>query len=312
MQPERAFLDSGGPFAHTAVAYGSDSGLLGLLQPLIAGALREGRRVLVVTGERALDLVGDAFGADTRLIDRRPAEEWYTHPTRTLAAFHDYVRQRERPLVIGEPVWSGWTERQVREWIRYESVLNAAFAGVPVSMWCLYDETPALDHVLRTHPTELTGAGLRRSDRYVPPERFTLPGDDLPLPDAPPSAVVTHFTLDELGRLRALVTDHASRAGLGRDLISSLVLSVSEMAANSVEHGAGHGRASIWTAGGEIVCEIADSGGGDLDVPLPGYLPPEPGSPRGYGLWISRQLCDLVQVRGVGGELRVRLHITLD
>ncbi|MFF3439839.1 anti-sigma factor RsbA family regulatory protein [Streptosporangium sp. NPDC002721] len=312
MQPERAFLDSGGPFAHTAVAYGSESGFLRRVQPLIAGALRESRRVLVVTSERGLDLVGDAFGSDARLIDRHPAEKWYAHPTRTLAAFHDYVRQRERPLVIGEPVWSGWTERQAREWVRYESVLNAAFAGVPVSLWCLYDESLALDHVPRTHPTELTGAGLRRSDRYVSPERFELPGDDLPLPDPPPAAVVTDFTLEELGRLRALVTDHARRVGMRRDLVASLVLSVSEMAANSVEHGAGHGRATIWTSGGEIVCEISDSGGGELDVPLPGYLPPEPGSPRGYGLWISRQLCDLVQVRGVDGELRVRLHMALD
>ncbi|WP_436760145.1 anti-sigma factor RsbA family regulatory protein [Streptosporangium sp. V21-05] len=312
MQPERAFLDSGGPFAHTAVAYGSDSDFLRLVQPLIAGALREGRRILVVAGERGLDLIGDAFGTDTRLIDRRLADRWYAHPTRTLAAYHDYIRQRERPLVLGEPVWSGWTERQSREWIRYESVLNAAFAGIPVSLWCLYDETLALDHVPRTHPAELSDAGLRRSDRYVSPERFALPGDGLPLPGPPPSAVVTGFTLEELGRLRALVTDHAHRVGMRRDLVASLVLSVSEVAANSVEHGAGHGRATIWAAGGEIVCEIADSGGGDLDVPLPGYLPPEPGSPRGYGLWISRQLCDLVQVRGVDGELRVRLHMALD
>ncbi|GAA3418584.1 MEDS domain-containing protein [Streptosporangium vulgare] len=169
MQPERAFLDSGGPFAHTAVAYGSDSGFLRLVQPLIAGALREGRRILVVAGERGLDLIGDAFGTDTRLIDRRPSGKWYAHPTRTLAAFHDYIRRRERPLVLGEPVWTGWTERQAREWIRYESVLNAAFAGIPVSLWCLYDETLALDHVPRTHPTELSDAGLRRSEPAMSP-----------------------------------------------------------------------------------------------------------------------------------------------
>ncbi|GAA3418581.1 hypothetical protein [Streptosporangium vulgare] len=44
----------------------------------------------------------------------------------------------------------------------------------------------------------------------------------------------------------------------------------------------------------------------------PAISRPSPGSPRGYGLWISRQLCDLVQVRGVDGELRVRLHMALD
>jgi anti-sigma regulatory factor (Ser/Thr protein kinase) len=93
-------------------------------------------------------------------------------------------------------------------------------------------------------------------------------------------------------------------------LVTSLVISVSEIAANSVEHGAGFGTITMWNDGGELICEIADPGGA-LDDPLPGYIPPEPESPRGYGLWISRQLCDLVELRAEGGVLRVRLHLSL-
>ena len=58
--------------------------------------------------------------------------------------------------------------------------------------------------------------------------------------------------------------------------------------------------------------DLAELNGGALDDPLPGYIPPEPESPRGYGLWISRQLCDLVELRAEGGVLRVRLHLSME
>ncbi|MBB5963116.1 anti-sigma factor RsbA family regulatory protein [Planomonospora venezuelensis] len=309
MQPERASVDSG-PFAHTAVAYGSDEDFLRLVPDLVVEGLREGRRVLVVTCERKLDLLGGALGEDARRIDRRSSERWYAHPARTLAAYHDYVRRRERTTIIGEPRWSRWTGRQTLEWLRYESVLNTAFAGLPAAVWCLYDRATAPADILRTHPRHLNAHGVVPGGLYVPPERFALPGDESPFAEPPASASVAGFTRERLAWLRRTVGERARRAGMDRDLVASLVLSVSELAANTVEHGAGHGRVTLWREADGFVCEVADPGGG-LDDPLAGYRPPEPESQRGYGLWISRQLCDRVEIRSTPGLLRIRLYMPL-
>jgi anti-sigma regulatory factor (Ser/Thr protein kinase) len=94
------------------------------------------------------------------------------------------------------------------------------------------------------------------------------------------------------------------------DVIASLVLCVAEISANSVEHGAGYGTVSVWTRDNELICEVADPGGG-FEQPYPGYLPPEEGSLRGYGLWIARQLSDLMEVRTREGISRIRLHMTI-
>ncbi|MFI0419335.1 anti-sigma factor RsbA family regulatory protein [Spongiactinospora sp. 9N601] len=315
MQPERALFRSGS-FAHIAAPYGSDESYLRLVLPLVGEALREGHDILVVTGQPMLDLLAEMLGEDAARVDRRLKTTWYTHPARTLTAYHEYAEPwaKRQTLLVGEPVWLGRKERDIREWIRYEAAINLAFADAPIVALCLYDEraTPpqVLEDAMRAHPWTLNGNGLDLSRGYVPPQHFLLSGDELPFPEPPPSRVVVAFTPRDLGRVRQVVAAAGEGAGLDRDTVGSLVLSVSEIAANTVEHGGGSGSVAIWTAGSELICEIADPGG-RLDLPLPGFLPPRPESPRGYGLWISRQLCDLVETRHTAGVLRVRLHMIL-
>ncbi|MCK2212691.1 sensor histidine kinase [Actinomadura sp. ATCC 31491] len=293
--------------------YDSDDAFLRLTVPRVRAALTEGRRVLVITRKERLGLLADALGRDAGHIDGRAADSWYGHPYRTLAASHEYTRGR-RTLVIGEPVWAGRSERETRELIRYESMVNAALVNASAVLLCLYDlrtvPPAALEYHEVNHPLLLGGDGETPSTRFVPPQELVLSGDLAPLPEPGPGAVTLRFTGRELKRLRHGVGEWARTAGLAADLVTSLVISVSEIAANSVEHGAGHGTITMWNADGELICEIADPGGA-LEDPLPGYIPPEPESPRGYGLWISRQLCDLVELRAEGGVLRVRLHLSL-
>lgn len=294
--------------------YDSDESFLDLAVPRVRAALTEGRRVLVITSARKLDLLTAALGHDAGRIDSRVSTAWYGHPYRTLAAYHEYTRGR-RTLVIGEPSWEGRSRREITEMIRYESVVNAALGGASAVMLCLYDlrrvPPDVLEYNAVNHPLLLGADGEATSTSFIPPHELVLNDDRVPLPEPGPGAVTIRFTARELRRLRQSVGDYARAAGMDRNLITSLVISVSEIAANSVEHGAGYGAITMWVSDGELICEIADPGGA-LDDPLPGYIPPEPESPRGYGLWISRQLCDLVELRAEGGVLRVRLHLSLE
>ncbi|WP_113701025.1 sensor histidine kinase [Nonomuraea lactucae] len=312
MRPGRPRPD-GEPLRHVAVPYDSDEDFLLLVLPEVRRALAGGRRVLVVTCTANLRLLSDALGRDAGRIDSRISASWYAHPHRTLAAYHEYTVGR-RTLIVGEATWAGRGEREIREWIRYESVLNAALGGTAARMLCPYDRRKVPEEVIAqvavTHPVTLGMAGEAASGAFVQPHELVLNGDHAPLPDPSGNVESVRFTAPELKRLRHTVGDYARAAGMERDLIASLVLSVSEIAANSVEHGAGHGLIRMWVNGRELVCEIAEPGGA-LDDPLPGYIPPEPESSRGYGLWISRQLCDHVELRAEDGTLRVRLHMRL-
>ncbi|MFI6919698.1 anti-sigma factor RsbA family regulatory protein [Nonomuraea spiralis] len=299
---------------HVAVPYDSDRAFLDLVVPRVRAALDEDRRVLVINRPSRLALLAEALGGDARRIDSRPSSAWYGHPHRMLAAYHEYTRGRPT-LVVGEPVWTGLSEPRVQDLIRYDSVINAALAAAPLVMMCLYDQRhvpePVRELTPVVHPLLLGAGGETASSLFVEPHDLVLDGDHAPFPEPGPGAHTVRFTARELKRLRQTVGDYARTAGMDRNLISSLVLGVSEVAANSIEHGAGFGTITMWVEGRELVCEIADPGGA-LDDPLPGYIPPEPESPRGYGLWISRQLCDRVRLRHEGGVSRVRLHLSLD
>ena len=56
----------------------------------------------------------------------------------------------------------------------------------------------------------------------------------------------------------------------------------------------------------ELLCEVHDDG--PLADPLPGLRAPHPSDPRGRGLWIARQLCDLLHVWGDDAGTHVRIR----
>lgn len=79
---------------------------------------------------------------------------------------------------------------------------------------------------------------------------------------------------------------------------------------NALTHGQGKGAVRVWNERDELVCEVEDHGPGMAD-PDAGLLQPDPGIPRGRGLWIARQLCEHVEVETATAGTRVRLHVQL-
>jgi anti-sigma regulatory factor (Ser/Thr protein kinase) len=110
--------------------------------------------------------------------------------------------------------------------------------------------------------------------------------------------------------VRALVRNAATAAGLAPARVAEVVLAAHEVAMNALTHGQGKGAVKVWNAGDELVCEVEDHGPGMLD-PDAGLSLPDPSNSRGRGLWITRQLCDLVEVESAPAGTRVRLHVSL-
>jgi anti-sigma regulatory factor (Ser/Thr protein kinase) len=130
----------------------------------------------------------------------------------------------------------------------------------------------------------------------------------LPLP-SPTNGAMYHTYRSDLSQVRALVRQHAREAGLPDGRATDLMLAVSEVAANTLRHTRSSGTLTIWHNADEIVCEIHDEG--VITDPQVGRRKPAPDANGGHGLWIVRQVCDLVELNSDGNGTTVRMHMAL-
>lgn len=302
---------------HLVLAYDTDTRFVEVAGPFVEAGLGTGERVLVVSTAHNIDLLRHALGPDSAgTVDFAEADRWYRAPTRSLAAYHHYAGEHpgRRVRIIGEPGWAGCSRGELIEWQRQEAAANVVCAGLRLTLLCPYDTRvvapDVVEHALRTHP-ELAGTRVARPNvDYVRPERADAEFSAAPLPEPPGAAATLDFGRQPLSALRDFVLSRARGAGLGRDRADELVIAANEMVTNVIRHGGGAGRLRIWSDGPDVVCEVVDSDGALTD-PFVGYLPPAGTSEHGWGLWMTRQLCDLVELRHTGPGLVVRLHMHL-
>jgi anti-sigma regulatory factor (Ser/Thr protein kinase) len=300
---------------HRAVlyaGYGGPRGLLAGAAPFLHDALDQGSAPIVVTTTPATQAIRTTLGATADQVTFVAAEDLYIHPVRALAAYDRLVRRRapDRVWVLAEPLWHGLTPSQTAEWMRYEAVVNAAFAASGARVACLYDtgRLPAdiLQAARRTHPILSEGSTPLRSPAYQDPRAYCaeLARAPLPGPPVPPVVLPLAEGQRDFHKLRRRLADHATAAGMAAPAGRLMLMAVSETAANAARHGTGPMQARTWAADGQMIVEVIDYGHWKPD-PLLGYLPPEPG--LGFGMWGVRLLADGVEVRTGWAGTTVRL-----
>jgi anti-sigma regulatory factor (Ser/Thr protein kinase) len=130
---------------------------------------------------------------------------------------------------------------------------------------------------------------------------------ELPFPSRS-GAVSLTFTTD-LASVRALVRRCTQEAGLSDGRAMDLLIAVSEVAANTVQHARTAGTLDIWRDGDEIICQVTDAG--FIGDPLAGARAPRPGATTGHGLWMVHQVCDRVDLRSDETGTTIRMHMSL-
>jgi anti-sigma regulatory factor (Ser/Thr protein kinase) len=285
-----------------------------VLAPVVDDALRAGQPVVGVLGTPVARELRARLGGRAEGLQVIPAEDGFRYPVRTMAQWVDLARHLtadgQRILVLGEPVLSG-TE-QSRAWLQAESIFNTALAERPVTAICSYStQHPAdvVDAVHRTHTHTLRTDGTTAPSAHYLDTVTYLARHPTVVADAPASAQVVE--LDGPGELRALrraAATAAAAGGLPPEQVNDFVLVVGELATNSLEHGRAPRSVRMWADSDGITCEVSNDGAyGD---PYLGLLPPTPHQRRGRGVWLTRQLCDRVDVQLDGTGVRVRARMT--
>ena len=134
------------------------------------------------------------------------------------------------------------------------------------------------------------------------------PSRGLPL-SAQANGAIYHTYRSDLSQVRALVLRRATEAGLTEGRANDLVLAVSEAAANTLRHTRSPGTLVIWHDAEKVVCEIHDEG--TITDPFAGQHKPPPDASGGHGLWLVRQVCDLVELTSDASGTTVRMHMAL-
>ena len=199
-------------------------------------------------------------------------------------------------------------------WSVVDASCNLALSGLPVTLICLCDAERTSDDTERflrwNHPELFVGATVCPNPRYRAPAEVLASTPAPPAPALGPPSHEQPFAngTTTLRGIRAWAKRHGLEAGLDPERIEGLVLAVGELVSNSIEHGAGHGTLSWWVRPGRVVAENPRPGahGHDHARAAPARLCSRC---AGAGVWLARQLCDVLHLWTTVDGTHARLEI---
>ncbi|MET7767733.1 sensor histidine kinase [Nocardia sp. NPDC005366] len=291
-------------FSHPALFYNGDDEYLAGLVPFIREGLALGEPVAVAVPEARLRTLREALGTSADGVRWIDMEQAGRNPGRIIAtvlrAFAD-DHPDSHVRIIGEPIWPGRNAMEYPACAQHEALINPAFAGRDVTIVCPYDlaglDAEVIADAHATHPVLWEKGDHRRMSRDYDPDAV-VEHYNRPIP-APADAVeLTVSESADMAGARRWAAEQGRRFGLNAERQGDLELIVTELATNSLCHGAGPSRVRLWTDDTYLICEVHDVG--RLDDPLAGRRPASAGVPGGRGLLLVHQLCDLVRTHTTG------------
>lgn len=301
-------------FQHAAAFFDDQADFVRQAVPVVQAALARGEPVAAALHPATEGALADALGAPDGLVLLNDTAGTHDSSAQTLAA----RRARELRGIAGDygtaTVLSEHTTRldgfDGSFWTELDAALNIACADIPVSLTCFYPEMALHRGIIRgarrNHPLLLVRGELRQNlDHRSPAEVLTeFPPAGPPILGPPDLRL--RFRAWQLHEVRSTLERILLADGYGRGRAEDVVLAINEIATNAVEHGTLEAELLVWIDSEGLTCEIHDHG--RLAERLPGLRTPLPGERRGRGLWVARQLCDLLQVWTDQGGTHVRVR----
>jgi hypothetical protein len=178
-----------GPGDHLCGLYRGESQRDEIMLPYLRAGLVNGDRCLCLIDRTDPAVIRERLSTDAGTVDDSPldirsatdvyltngdfaAEEMIGFLNETAAAAAA-TEGRRRFRATGEMSWATGNSRKFQQFFTYESELNRMTSAPAPALLCLFDlddlDGPALDHVLRTHPTIVYAHGVIDNPYYLNP-----------------------------------------------------------------------------------------------------------------------------------------------
>ena len=306
------------PFRHLAVVHRSVEELLETLAPLLRAAVTRGDLIWAAVNDATRNAIERRLGAATLGVVFGEPGQPYSYSAQTTAArraarLRDMIGNGRAALILCDAATVAGPGTDAELWNGVDASCNLALSGLPVTLICLCDVERTSDEAERflywNHPELLVGPTVCSNPRYRAPSEVLASTPAPPAPALGPPSQEQPFANGSttLRGIRAWTKRHGLEAGLDPERIEGLVLAVCELVTNSLEHGAGHGTLSWWLRPGRVVTQIHDPG--HMSIITPGLRRPDALAVRGRGVWMARQLCDVVHLWTTVDGTHARLEI---
>lgn len=298
------------PYRHEALPYSGDDEFVSCCVALAEDGRAQDEQLMFLVTDAKLAGLRDELGNRADGIAFVSTDEHGRNPARIMTLLDNFriAAAGRRCVGVNEPVSADRSPAAVGEAQLAEGVLNSAQLQFwPLSVVCLYDtaelDAARLADMRRSHPTV---RGEDDNPAFEPQLAEQLFAEPLPAP--PADAHGRDVGEADLSAAREFVREYAAEQTLAPERREDLVLAANEIVTNSIRHGGGTCRLTMWGGATEpVVCEVRDAG--VIRDPLVGRLTPSLTAPAGRGLWLVNHLCDLVQIRSSQGGTVVRLHV---
>lgn len=292
-------------YLHQAVIYDSEAEFLDTIAPFVTESVDAGEPIMLGLSNRTLDLLHGSCDLDNELIAVVNGS-LYGNPVTTidlwLRKFNGLAEEGATSFrAVGDVPHPGVGEAiDWPRWARYESIINRAFADLPLWGLCTYDArlTPGyvLDDVERTHPFVTTDGSHGPNPRYEDELDFLA---RLPRPTGVSDLRPPDHTLQDPtpAEARQRLDQIVGGITLDRDELADLHVAVSELVSNGHHHGDAPVSVSFWAEPDRVEIVVTDPGLGPAD-PFVGWIPPRDAlaTGGGRGLWLANQLAPVLDV----------------
>jgi len=307
---------------HAAAVYESDQDLRTRIVPFLIDGLARREKVVAVVPQHTGEVLGVALGSGAMMVQWGLPGLDYHHLGQATETVRNYLAARR---AAGDPTRL-LTESEVdggirgpgrmAAYLRSESAAEGLYGSHGFPWLCLYDgrhySPGMLADAERVHPHLLDEQGEPVLNKeYVDPATY------LAAHPGPMSVVPGQVALDldlndlnDLGDLRGQAGAAAQGLGLAPMDTRLAEVAAGELIANAFRHGGPPGRVRVWRDADAVLIRV-DSTGPGPEVAVSGFSPPDLAAGSGAGLWVARQIADVVHVETRRDGTSVELQFPL-
>ena len=318
---------------HAAAFYDSAESLRTRAVPYLREGLKRAESVVVVTSNGVEQVLKSALGGDAERVHWQAVEVSYRRLGAMFEGFRQFLADQRAAgaamRLLTQSGGDGGPDR-LAAYLRFEAMANEVYRPYGYQWACLYDKDAHPPEILRqvreVHPQVLEPGGRTiRSTDYVPPGEFVARGG--PPAPIPPDVVEFDFELTGPGQLRTLrrlLNAWTASRGIDGDDADAVLIAVGEAVTSALQHRAPqhrapqhrdlqHGapaRVRAWTSGGTARVRIDAASAAPIPATT-GYHRPHTANDHDTGLWVARQLADILTIHTDQAGTTIELHFPL-